>query len=70
LVGANALRSSRLATRFFLHDELPSIPFWHEPAIYQTEPAFSIRLEPGRYQISVARGMEYISVTKEFTLLS
>ena len=54
--------------RSYVYDELPSIPFWREPVLYQTQPSFSIKLEPGRYQISVARGMEYIPVTREFAV--
>ncbi len=54
--------------RSYVYEELPSIPFWREPVLYQTQPTFSIKLEPGRYQISVARGMEYIPVTKKFTV--
>ena len=34
--------------RSYVYDELPSIPFWREPVLYQTQPAFSIKLEPGR----------------------
>lgn len=56
--------------RSFVYEELPSLPFWQEPVVYQTQPTFSIKLEPGRYQISVARGMEYIPVTKSFTVTS
>ncbi|MCC7337572.1 MAG: CehA/McbA family metallohydrolase [Pirellulaceae bacterium] len=56
--------------RSYVYEELPSLPFWHEPVLYQTQPTFSITLEPGRYQISVARGMEYIPVTKSFTVTS
>ncbi len=54
--------------RSYVYDESPSIPFWQEPVLYQTQPSFSIKLEPGRYQISVARGMEYIPVTREFVM--
>ncbi|WP_145073401.1 CehA/McbA family metallohydrolase domain-containing protein [Aureliella helgolandensis] len=54
--------------RSFVYEELPSLPFWHEPVVYQTQPSFSIKLEPGRYQISVARGMEYIPITESFTV--
>lgn len=56
--------------RSFVYEELPSLPFWLEPVAYQTQPAFSIKLNPGRYQISAARGMEYIPVTKSFTVTS
>lgn len=54
--------------RSFVYGELPSIPFWREPVLYQTQPSFSIKLDPGRYRISAARGMEYIPVTREFTV--
>ncbi|MDP6556520.1 MAG: CehA/McbA family metallohydrolase [Pirellulaceae bacterium] len=52
--------------RSYVYEELRSIPYWREPVLYQTQPSFSIKLERGHYQISVARGMEYIPVTKEF----
>ncbi|MCP4193756.1 MAG: CehA/McbA family metallohydrolase [Planctomycetaceae bacterium] len=54
--------------RSYVYEQLPSIPFWREPVRYQTQPNFSIQLEPGRYQISVARGMEYIPLAKPFTV--
>ena len=54
--------------RSYVYEELPSIPFWSEPVLYQTEPTFSVRVEPGSYQIMVARGMEYIPVTTKFTV--
>jgi hypothetical protein len=54
--------------RSYVYEELPSIPYWSEPVLYQTHPTFSIKLEQGRYRISVARGMEYIPVTKEFAV--
>ena len=38
--------------------------------LHQTQPTFSIKLEQGRYRISVARGMEYILVTQEFRVLA
>ncbi len=54
--------------RSYVYEELPSIPFWHEPVLYQTEPTFSITLEPGSYKISVARGMEYVPVVQKFAV--
>lgn len=54
--------------RSYVYEETPSIPFWHEPVLYQTQPAFSIELEQGRYRISAARGIEYVPVLQEFTV--
>jgi hypothetical protein len=55
--------------RSYVYEELPSIPYWRETVLYQTQPSFSIKLEPGRYRISVARGMEYIPLVKEFAVM-
>ncbi len=52
--------------RSYVYEELASIPYWQEPVLYQTQPSFSIKLRSGHYQISVARGMEYIPVTRKF----
>jgi hypothetical protein len=54
--------------RSYVYEELRSLPFWSETVLYQTQPAFSIELAKGRYRISVARGMEYVPVTHEFTV--
>jgi hypothetical protein len=54
--------------RSYVYDELRSLPFWSEEVLYQTQPRFSVKLAAGRYRISVARGMEYIPVTWEFTV--
>lgn len=54
--------------RSYVYDQLPSIPFWREPVLYQVQPEFTIHLPPGRYRISTARGMEYIPVRKEFSV--
>lgn len=52
--------------RSYVYEELASIPYWREPVLYQTQPTFSIKLKPGHYQISVARGMEYVPLTRKF----
>lgn len=54
--------------RSYVYEQLPSIPHWREPVLYQTQPAFSIKLQRGRYRISVSRGMEYIPLTREFAV--
>lgn len=54
--------------RSYVYGELRSVPSWSETVLYQTQPAFSIKLAKGRYRISVARGMEYVPVTHEFTV--
>ena len=54
--------------RSYVYELRPSIPYWKEPVMYQTQPTFTVQLERGRYRISVSRGMEYIPVEKEFTV--
>lgn len=54
--------------RSFVYAERPSIPFWREPVLFQTKSTFTVQLQPGRYRLSVSRGMEYIPVDREFTV--
>jgi len=54
--------------RSYVYGERPSIPYWREPVMYQTQPTFTVQLESGRYHIAVSRGMEYIPVEQEFTV--
>ena len=56
--------------RSYVYEELPSLPFWHEPVRYQTQPTFSIELDPCRYQISGALRMDYIPVSMRATVTS
>lgn len=53
--------------RSFVYGQLPSLPYWSDPVMYQTPSDFTIRLPAGRWRISVQHGMEYIPVTQEFT---
>ena len=46
----------------------PSIPYWEEPASYQTSGDFTIRLPAGNWRLAVDHGVEYIPVVKQFEL--
>jgi len=54
--------------RSFVYELLASIPYWQEPVMYLASGDFSIELPPGKFQIAIDHGMEYIPVTEEFTL--
>ena len=56
--------------RSYVYEDLPSVPHWREPIAHQTNPRFSVDLEPGNYRLSVSRGMEFIPVHKDFTVVS
>ena len=56
--------------RSYVYEDLPSVPHWREPIAHQTKPRFSVALEPGNYRLSVSRGMEFIPVHKDFTVVS
>ena len=46
----------------------PAVPFWNDPAAYFVSKPFSITLPPGRWRLSVMRGVEYLPVFDEFTV--
>jgi len=52
--------------RSFMYGPKDSLPYWKEMFSHSTSGDFSIRLEPGRYRLSVARGNEYIPIREEF----
>ena len=52
--------------RSYVYEELRSLPYWDEPAMYQTSGDFSIHLEPGEYRIAVHHGCEYIPLRQRF----
>lgn len=52
--------------RGFPYEHRLSIPYWPEPVMYQTTGDFGIRLDAGRYRISVYRGTEFVPVAEEF----
>ena len=54
--------------RSYVYEERPSIPYWREPVMFQTQGTFTITLSPGRYRIAVSHGMEYVPVFREFTV--
>ncbi len=52
--------------RSTLYELLPSVPHWKAPVMYQTSGDFTISLPPGKWQISLEHGTEYIPVTETF----
>ncbi|HUQ66286.1 MAG TPA: CehA/McbA family metallohydrolase [Flavitalea sp.] len=45
-----------------LYGMLPSLPYWHEPVMYQTSGDFSITLPAGDWRIALQHGNEYIPI--------
>jgi hypothetical protein len=45
-----------------LYGMLPSLPYWHEPVMYQTSGNFSIQLPAGDWRIAIEHGNEYIPI--------
>lgn len=54
--------------RSFVYEDRPSLPYWREPVMFQTQAEFSIELPPGRWRIAVSRGMEYVPVVEELRI--
>ncbi|MFP6622354.1 MAG: CehA/McbA family metallohydrolase [Myxococcota bacterium] len=52
--------------RSFMYGPKDSLPYWKEIFSHSTTGKFSIRLEPGRYRLSAARGNEYVPIRQEF----
>jgi hypothetical protein len=52
--------------RSYVYELVPSIPYWKEPVMYQTSGDFTIDLPPGRWQISIEHGNEYVPIREEF----
>ncbi|MGH7138638.1 MAG: CehA/McbA family metallohydrolase, partial [Pirellulales bacterium] len=46
----------------------PAVPFWKDPAAYFVSGPFSITLPPGKWRLSVMRGIEYLPVFEEFAV--
>ncbi|MFC1596370.1 hypothetical protein ACFL5Q_00290 [Planctomycetota bacterium] len=46
----------------------PAVPFWKDPAAYFVSKPFTITLPPGKWRLSVMRGIEYLPVFEEFTV--
>lgn len=52
----------------FAYKGLSPLPYWSEPAMYQTSGDFAIDLPPGKWRISLEHGNEYIPISEEFTV--
>jgi hypothetical protein len=46
----------------------PAVPFWKDPAAYFISEPFSIALPPGKWRLTVMRGIEFLPVSDEFTI--
>lgn len=46
-------------------DKVPAIPYWLEPAMFQTSGDFTVRLPAGHWRIAADHGVEYVPVVKE-----
>jgi hypothetical protein len=46
----------------------PAVPFWKDPAAYFVSKPFTITLPPGKWRLSVMRGVEYLPVFEEFAV--
>jgi len=46
----------------------PAVPFWKDPAAYFVSKPFTITLPPGKWRLSVMRGVEYRPVFEEFAV--
>ncbi|MEO6289220.1 MAG: CehA/McbA family metallohydrolase, partial [Ginsengibacter sp.] len=54
--------------RTYVYGMSPTLPYWHEPVMYQVSGDFSIDLSPGNWRVSIEHGNEYIPVTREITI--
>ncbi|MGV8879617.1 MAG: CehA/McbA family metallohydrolase [Sphingobacteriaceae bacterium] len=54
--------------RTYVYGEAPSLPYWHEPVMYQTSGNFTIDLSPGKWRISIEHGNEYLPVQETFEI--
>lgn len=54
--------------RSYVYKLMPSIPYWHEPVMYQTSGDFTIKLPDGHWRIAVDHGMEYQPAVREINV--
>lgn len=52
--------------RTYVYGENRSLPYFYDSVMYQVPGDFSIRLDPGKYKISIQRGNEYVPLTENF----
>jgi hypothetical protein len=53
-----------------LYGMLPSLPYWHEPVMYQTSGRFSIKLPAGEWRIAIEHGNEYVPIADTLKVVS
>jgi hypothetical protein len=56
--------------RSYVYGDLPSVPYWAEPVLYQTSGDFYIDLPPGRWRVAASHGTEYIPVVRPLEISS
>lgn len=54
--------------RTYVYGNLPTLPYWSDPVMYQVSGDFTITLDPGKWKISIQHGNEYIPVTDTLKL--
>lgn len=54
--------------RSYVYENIPSLPYWKDPVMFQTSGNFSIYLTPGKWRINLQHGNEFIPVEDSFTL--
>jgi hypothetical protein len=54
--------------RTYVYGDAPSLPYWHEPVMYQVSGNFTIDLFPGKWRISIEHGNEYVPVQEIFEI--
>ncbi len=54
--------------RTYVYGESPTLPYWHEPVMYQTSGDFSIELFAGEWRISIEHGNEYVPVYEQIKI--
>ena len=50
--------------RSFVYEGRASVPYWKEPAIYQTSGDFQIDLPAGRWRVAAGHGLEHLPVNE------
>ncbi|MEO6948783.1 MAG: CehA/McbA family metallohydrolase [Ginsengibacter sp.] len=56
--------------RTYVYGDSPSLPYWHEPVMYQVSGNFTIDLFPGKWRISIEHGNEYVPVQEMLEIVA